>query len=426
MFHQQDLKSQLQESQTSSRQVFYCQECGKHYNTQLGYRRHLVAAHTAATGLSCPEGAASLLEQLGGHIDRPPPLEGNTNTVVPVRERKYSCERCDRRFYTRKDVRRHAVVHTGRRDFLCPRCAQRFGRRDHLTRHLKKSHAQGSGLMPNCAPSTSLATLTPANQCPVKEEPSPVTSDMGSASKEPMETFSRDMYNSYSMAHPVPTMGHAHGLMQGSLPSSMSVGCHVAPQFSHHNHHRLQSPVTPQQQTYNTMARYQHVSTSYPRTDMDSFLLDLQSAPPPQLNSVNSSTSTSASPQREVLGEGVGAGGDPHLHCRSPGVSSAELSCTTNMDLGPLLGFLPFSLPPYSPHMGMGGVVMSCPPATTNSSPSSTGLSSQATGPFTFFQPPQAHIPQGPVAHGQLPQPYSSPATSTSSSLPHYYQAFQQ
>uniref|UniRef100_A0A8D0AL19 C2H2-type domain-containing protein n=1 Tax=Sander lucioperca TaxID=283035 RepID=A0A8D0AL19_SANLU len=382
------------------RQLFHCHECGKQYNTQLGYRRHLVAAHSAAAGLPCPEGAPSLLEHLGSHIDRPPPSEANTSATVPVRERKYSCERCDRRFYTRKDVRRHAVVHTGRRDFLCPRCAQRFGRRDHLTRHLKKSHAQESGLMPPCTPSTPVATPSPAPpQGSVKEEPSPVACDMGSVSKEPMETFSRDMYNSYPMS-------------------------------SHPHHHHLQPPVAPQQQPYSNMARYQHGSTSYPRADVDSFLLDLQSAPPPHLSAVNSSTSTSASPQREVLGEGVGAGSDPHVLSRSPAIASTELSCTTNMDLGPLLGFLPFSLPPYSPHMGMGGLVMSYPPATTTSSPSSssTGLSSQAPGPFTFFQPPQAHVPQGPGAHNhsQLPQAYSSPAMSTSSSLPHYYQAFQQ
>ncbi|CAK6968742.1 zinc finger protein PLAGL2-like [Scomber scombrus] len=432
MFHQQDhLKSQLQESHPTNRQLFHCQECGKQYNTQLGYRRHLVAAHSAAAGLPCTEGAPSLLEHLGGHIDRPPPSEGNTNATLPVRERKYSCERCDRRFYTRKDVRRHAVVHTGRRDFLCPRCAQRFGRRDHLTRHLKKSHAQETGLMPPGTPSTPVATPTPPNQCPVKEEPNPVTSDMGSVSKEGMETFSRDMYNSYSLANPVPGMGHPHSLMQGTLSSSMGVGRHMPPPSSHPHHHHLQPPAAPQQQPYSNMSRYQHGSTSYPRADVDSFLLDLQSAPPPHLSAVNSSTSISASPQREVLGEGVGASSDPHLLSRSPAVSSTELSCTTNMDLGPLLGFLPFSLPAYSPHMGMGGLVMSYPPTTTSTpspSSSSTGLSSQAPGPFTFFQPPQAHVPQGPGAHNhsQLPQAYSSPAMSTSSSLPHYYQAFQQ
>uniref|UniRef100_A0A8D0ADU2 C2H2-type domain-containing protein n=1 Tax=Sander lucioperca TaxID=283035 RepID=A0A8D0ADU2_SANLU len=245
------VQHQLQDSPPASRQLFHCHECGKQYNTQLGYRRHLVAAHSAAAGLPCPEGAPSLLEHLGSHIDRPPPSEANTSATVPVRERKYSCERCDRRFYTRKDVRRHAVVHTGRRDFLCPRCAQRFGRRDHLTRHLKKSHAQESGLMPPCTPSTPVATPSPAPpQGSVKEEPSPVACDMGSVSKEPMETFSRDMYNSYPMANPVPGMGHPHGLMQGSLSSSMGVARHMPPQSSHPHHHHLQPPVAPQQQPY--------------------------------------------------------------------------------------------------------------------------------------------------------------------------------
>ncbi|XP_068602822.1 zinc finger protein PLAGL2-like [Brachionichthys hirsutus] len=424
MFHQQDLlKSQLRDSHPPIRQLFHCQECGKQYNTQLGYRRHLVAAHSAAAALPRPEGAPALLEHLGSHIDRPPPSEGNANAALPARERKYSCERCDRRFYTRKDVRRHAVVHTGRRDFLCPRCAQRFGRRDHLTRHLKKSHAQESGLMPPCTPSTPVATPTPTPQCPVKEEPSPANSDTGAVSKEPGETYSREMYNSYPMANPVPGLGHAHGLMQGSLSQGMgAMGRHMAPQSCHRH---LQPSAAPQQQPYSNMARYQHGSTSYPRADVDSFLLDLQSAPPPHLSVSSSSASTSASPQREVMGEGVSAGGNPH-----PAGSSSELSCTTNMDIGPLLGFLPFSLPPYSPHMGMGGLVMSYPPATTaTSSPSSSAaLSSQAPGPFSFFQPPQAHVHPSPGAptHSQLPQAYSGPAMSNSSALPHYYQAFQQ
>ncbi|XP_061758437.1 zinc finger protein PLAGL2-like [Nerophis ophidion] len=423
MFHQQDqLKGPLQDSI-----IFHCQECGKQFNTQLGYRRHLVEAHTnAGTG---SDGTPSLLEHLGGgHTDRPPPAEGNNNTVVSVRERKYSCERCDRRFYTRKDVRRHAVVHTGRRDFLCPRCAQRFGRRDHLTRHLKKSHAHDTGLIPLVTPSTPVATSTATTPCPAKEA-SPLSSDRGSSSsssKEPVETFTRDMFNSYPIANPVPGMSHPHGLMQVSLSSSM--GRHMPPPSTHnHHHHHLQPLAAPQQQSYGNMSRYQQGSTSYPRTDVDSFLLDLQSAPPPHLNS---STSTSTSPQREMLGEGMGVGGEPHLLPRNPAISPAELSCTTNMELGPLLGFLPFSLPPYSSHVGMGGLMMGYPPATTaaSSPTSSTGLSSQSSGPFSFFQPPQAHVPQGPVAHNhsQLPQAYSTSAVSTSSSLPHYYQAFQQ
>ncbi|XP_056129375.1 zinc finger protein PLAGL2-like [Lampris incognitus] len=441
MFQQQGpLKSQVQESHQANRQLFQCQECGKQYNTQLGYRRHLVSAHSSAAVLPSPEGAPSLLEHLGSHNDRPPPPEGNANVSVPVRERKYSCERCDRRFYTRKDVRRHAVVHTGRRDFLCPRCAQRFGRRDHLTRHLKKSHAQEAGLTPNSMTSTAVANLTPATPCPVKEEPSPVSCDTGSTLKEPSETFSMDMYNSYNMANSVPGMGHHHGFMQGSLSSGMAVGRHM-PSPSPHPHH-LQPP--PQQQQhlhgqqqhpYNNMPRYQHGSTSYTRTDVESFLLDLQSGLPPHPSAAPSSSSSAASPQRDALPEVQGVtemgAGDTNLLSRSPSLSSAELSCATNMDLGPLLGFLPFSLPPYSTHMGMGGLVMGYPSTSTStvSSPSSsTGLSFQAPGPFTLLQPPQPQVPQGPGAHNhsQLPQGYSSSAMNTSTSLPRYYQTFQQ
>lgn len=408
MFHQQDhLKAQLQECLPGSRQLFQCQDCGKQYNTQLDYRCHLVTTHSAAGGLPCPEEPPSLLETLSDHSDRPPSSE--SSTTMPVRERKYSCERCDRRFYTRKDVRRHAVVHTGRRDFLCTRCAQRFGRRDHLTRHLKKSHAQESGMMSPAPPSATGAAQTPTSHCTVKEEPGQVSSDPTSVTKEPMESFVRDLGPPYS--NPVPGMGHSQGLMQGLLPSPIGVGHHVSTQSSHPQ--PLQPPAAPQQQSYS--------STSYSRSDMENFLLDLQSAPPPpQLCAVN--TSTSASPQREGLGEG-----DPHLLCRSPALSTTELSCPTNMELGPLLSFLPFSLPPYSSHMGVGGLVMSYPPAASTTSPpsSSTGIPSQTPGPFSFFQPPQAHIPQAPGAHSQLPQAYTS-AMSTSSSLPHYYQAFQQ
>ncbi|CAB1329503.1 unnamed protein product [Coregonus sp. 'balchen'] len=403
MFQQKEhLKSHLQ-AHDANRQVFHCQECGKQYSTQLGYRRHLLATHTPASlsgELHCQEGEPTLLEQLGSHNDRPQPLGGATGAI---RERKYSCERCDRRFYTRKDVRRHAVVHTGRRDFLCPRCAQRFGRRDHLTRHLKKSHVQ------EATPTTPTATPAPTTPGPVKEEQSPVSCDMGSSSKEPIETFPMDMYSSYPLqTMSNPGMGHhQHSLMQSSLSTAMG-------------------------QPYGHMPRYQHGSTSYPRPDMESFLMDLQSGLPPHLTAASSSTSSS--PQREVLSEGQGGpgAGDPHILSRSPALSSAELSCAANMDLGPLLGFLPFGLPPYSAHMSMGGLVMGYPSTSTSTVPpsSSSPLPSHAPGGLTFLQPPQPHAPQGPGAHNhnnnQLPQGFSNPGMSTSTSLPRYYQAFQQ
>ncbi|XP_056155775.1 zinc finger protein PLAG1 [Lampris incognitus] len=139
MFHRKDhLKNHLH-THDPYKEAFACQECGKSYNTKLGFKRHL-ALHAANSGdLTCQvclqpfASTEVLLEHLKTHAGK---SSGGT------KEKKHRCEHCERRFYTRKDVRRHMVVHTGRKDFLCQYCAQRFGRKDHLTRHVKKSHAR--------------------------------------------------------------------------------------------------------------------------------------------------------------------------------------------------------------------------------------------------------------------------------------------
>ncbi|XP_032817694.2 zinc finger protein PLAG1-like [Petromyzon marinus] len=139
MFHRKDhLKNHLQ-THNPNKLAYKCEECGKKYNTKLGFRRH-VALHAAASGdLTCRvcsaqlESTPTLLEHLKTHASKP---------SAGLKEKRHTCEQCERRFYTRKDVRRHMVVHTGRKDFVCQFCSQRFGRKDHLTRHAKKSHGQ--------------------------------------------------------------------------------------------------------------------------------------------------------------------------------------------------------------------------------------------------------------------------------------------
>lgn len=139
MFHRKDhLKNHLH-THDPYKEAFSCHECGKSYNTKLGFKRHL-AMHSAHSGdLTCQvclqafPSTGVLLDHLKSHAGK---------STAGAKEKKHRCEHCERRFYTRKDVRRHMVVHTGRKDFLCQYCAQRFGRKDHLTRHMKKSHAR--------------------------------------------------------------------------------------------------------------------------------------------------------------------------------------------------------------------------------------------------------------------------------------------
>lgn len=62
-------------------------------------------------------------------------------SILDESHKKHKCKSCDKMFFTRKDVRRHSVVHTKERPHMCHLCPVRFGRKDHLARHLKKAHS---------------------------------------------------------------------------------------------------------------------------------------------------------------------------------------------------------------------------------------------------------------------------------------------
>ena len=230
MFHRKDhLKNHLH-THDPYKEAFACPQCGKSYNTKLGFKRHL-ALHAAHSGdLTCQvclqpyASTAVLLEHLKTHAGK---------SSNGAKEKKHRCEHCERRFYTRKDVRRHMVVHTGRKDFLCQYCAQRFGRKDHLTRHVKKSHSQEL-LRIKTEPPDMLGLLSSGSPpCSIKEELSPMMCGMG-PNKDPMmgkpfpsgTPFPMGMYNPHHLqAMSNPGVGHPHpSLMPGSLSAVMGMG----------------------------------------------------------------------------------------------------------------------------------------------------------------------------------------------------------
>lgn len=123
-------------------------------------------------------------------------------------ERRFKCDQmgCDRMFFTRKDVKRHMVVHTGIRNFACPFCQQRFGRKDHLVRHTKKSHnrdtrscATGFGSHGNANRKTNAAVFK-----------SPIAQS-GSSGMMP-QMFSHVPTTSTNIAHPAAVHHHHHHL----------------------------------------------------------------------------------------------------------------------------------------------------------------------------------------------------------------------
>lgn len=385
MFHRKDhLRNHLQ-THDPNKESLQCLECGKNYNTKLGYRRHL-AMHAAASGdLSCKvclqvfENTPVLLEHLKAHSRR---SSGGT------KEKKHPCDHCDRRFYTRKDVRRHLVVHTGRKDFQCQYCAQRFGRKDHLTRHVKKSHFQDQ-IRIKVEPADMLSYMSCNSSVAVKEELSPVMC------MQPREMMGKPfpsmlpmgMYSSHHL-QTMPSSGLSHSLVSGSLSMGLSYPLECSSAVANMTH----------------TSKYQLASTSYfperlSKSDLDSFLAELPSA-------LSSSELQSSQPQA--------IGMDESLLSKSP-ANLSESYCAANMDFGHLLGFLPLNLPPCNPPVSTAGLIM--------------GYSQgEAQSLLTTLQPqPQESTgPGGALNFGPL---HSFPPVFTSSlsttTLPRFHQAFQ-
>ncbi|KAG8221988.1 hypothetical protein J437_LFUL003368 [Ladona fulva] len=120
-------------------------QCSREFRSAAAHGRHL-AGHAAREGILrcevCGAGGfartSDVLRHLReAHVPQTRPSATSGDAEGP---RRFPCNDCGRTFFTRKDVRRHLVVHTGRRDFLCQFCPQRFGRKDHLIRHIKKGH----------------------------------------------------------------------------------------------------------------------------------------------------------------------------------------------------------------------------------------------------------------------------------------------
>ncbi|XP_029313695.1 zinc finger protein PLAG1 [Cottoperca gobio] len=377
MFHRKDhLKNHLH-THDPYKEAFSCQECGKSYNTKLGFKRHL-ALHAANSGdLTCQvclqpfPSTGVLLEHLKTHAGK---SSGGT------KEKKHRCEHCERRFYTRKDVRRHMVVHTGRKDFLCQYCAQRFGRKDHLTRHVKKSHAREL-LRVKTEPADSLE---------------PVVYDLASGGIKGelpgMLTPRPHQLNMYTGPvldiEPFPTVTH---------PFSFK--------------YPLGSNFT--SYTVSSQEREQNL-----KGELETYLMELQSSMPSSSSAAQepqlSSSKLELEPQVGVLeeaSEGVSLSKmSTPMTAATTGDSLA--SSSSLMDFSQLFNFLPLNGPPYNQAGGSGGQGV-------------VYQSDEEPAPLVQL-PPQP--PEGPDAAEsplqRLPSSFIS-NLSTPTTLPRFHQAFQ-
>ncbi|XP_041101907.1 zinc finger protein PLAG1-like [Polyodon spathula] len=403
MFHRKDhLKNHLH-THDPNKEAFKCEECGKNYNTKLGFKRHL-ALHAATSGdLTCKvclqtfETTGVLLAHLKTHAGK---------SSGGAKEKKHQCEHCDRRFYTRKDVRRHMVVHTGRKDFLCQYCAQRFGRKDHLTRHMKKSHTQEL-LKVKTEPLDLLDPFSCNLSLPIKDELHSVMSISSSelASKPFANTLQLNIYNTQIQS--MQSAGPAHQMVTTSLPFGMT--CPFDMESATHPPHQLSLKY----QLGSTSCAISMPEKEQPlKGEIESYLMELESSMPSSSQDTQSSASKlQLEPQMEALDD---VPGDVSLSKSS--ASASDPLHSSSLDFSQLFNFLPLNGPLYNPSVSVGGL----------------GISYTQEDALSSLPqlPSQSQEPQDPgtgvgISHLQgLPSAFTT-SLSTTTTLPRFHQAFQ-
>lgn len=67
-------------------------------------------------------------------------LRSHNLSHVPISERKYKCDECNKTFRDRKIYKRHLNLHKGIRNEMCDLCGKKFCNKNDVTRHHKTVH----------------------------------------------------------------------------------------------------------------------------------------------------------------------------------------------------------------------------------------------------------------------------------------------
>lgn len=111
---------------------FPCPFCSERFIQENFRVQHLVDKH----GMRKPEFKCSVCTKI--FITKS--LCNNHVKNVHLKEKRRECDICQMRFYTKSDVARHRITHTGEKNFSCDLCHSVFASKDSLRRHNKRTH----------------------------------------------------------------------------------------------------------------------------------------------------------------------------------------------------------------------------------------------------------------------------------------------
>ncbi|XP_017071063.1 zinc finger protein 436 [Drosophila eugracilis] len=123
---------------TSARVIYPCPKCNKVYTADRSLKYHLKRSHDRTPKLESPD-SRHICEECGKSFVRKAHLTRHKRIHSNLEDRKYSCQLCDHRFYTKENMIDHLQRKHGNRNLLrCRKCGRTFKNSVTLNSHLKK------------------------------------------------------------------------------------------------------------------------------------------------------------------------------------------------------------------------------------------------------------------------------------------------
>ncbi|XP_016978083.1 zinc finger protein 571 [Drosophila rhopaloa] len=123
---------------TFERVNYPCPTCHKVYTADRSLKYHLKRAHQRNQKIESP-GSMHICEECGKSFVRKALLTRHKRIHAKMEDRRYTCEICDQRFYTKENMVDHLQRKHGNKNLLrCRRCGRIFRTRLSLSTHLKK------------------------------------------------------------------------------------------------------------------------------------------------------------------------------------------------------------------------------------------------------------------------------------------------
>ncbi|CAH2269679.1 jg18935 [Pararge aegeria aegeria] len=140
---------------------YSCNECSKAFNNLTALRKHMLT-HTEERPYACAQCGRRFRDSSNykKHVYKHKRLCQTCGEELPVGKgsgkhqcppgaggpRAHPCPRCRKSFHSKKDMRRHAAVHSDSKPYRCKICPEdrRFRRKDNLERHVRNAHPDSS------------------------------------------------------------------------------------------------------------------------------------------------------------------------------------------------------------------------------------------------------------------------------------------